>query len=158
MLGLSLIENTISLLTLDYHLYKINIIQENHMLDGLCCFIYSLKSMFDSPHFKENLTSFQQLLREGVFDVSFPGTAIEDCKTLKRLVLWHSSKSKWVEHYHQLKVRAGLMGIRFLFNENTGKKILNMHFNRVLCTCRNVKIVAKDLLFPVPTYRCRVTS
>ncbi|CAB4279428.1 unnamed protein product [Prunus armeniaca] len=64
---------------------------------------YSLKSMFDSPQFRENLTSFQQLLAEGVFDISFLGAKTEDCKTLKRLVLSNSSKSKWVERYHLLK-------------------------------------------------------
>ncbi|XP_021813569.1 GATA transcription factor 26 [Prunus avium] len=66
-------------------------------------FPYSLKSMFDSPQFRENLTSFQQLLAEGVFDISFLGAKTEDCKTLKRLVLSNSSKSKWVERYHLLK-------------------------------------------------------
>lgn len=119
----------------------------------LCCFVCSLKSMFDSPYFKENLTSFQQLLSEGVFDVSFLGTKIEDCKTLKRLVLYNSSKSKWVERYHQLKVRADFIVIRLI-----GKRISNMHFNFVLCTCRKIKVVAKDLFFPMPMRRCRVTS
>ena len=85
--------------------------------------------MFDSPYFKESLTSFQQLLREGVFDASFLGTMIEDCTTLKRLVLCNSSKSKWVERYHQLKVRADFIVIWFLFDENVGKKILNMHLH-----------------------------
>ncbi|XP_009371047.2 GATA transcription factor 26 isoform X2 [Pyrus x bretschneideri] len=66
-------------------------------------FPYSLKSMFDSPQFRENLTSFQQLLAEGVFDISFPGVKTEDCKTLKRLALSNSPKSKWVERYHLLK-------------------------------------------------------
>ncbi|KAB2622816.1 GATA transcription factor 26-like [Pyrus ussuriensis x Pyrus communis] len=66
-------------------------------------FPYSLESMFDSPQFIENLTSFQQLLAEGVFDISFPGAKTEDCKTLKRLALSNSSKSKWVERYHLLK-------------------------------------------------------
>ncbi|CAN6580563.1 unnamed protein product [Malus baccata var. baccata] len=66
-------------------------------------FPYSLKNMFDSPQFRENLTSFQQLLAEGVFDISFLGTKTEDCKTLKRLALSNSSKSKWVERYHLLK-------------------------------------------------------
>ncbi|KAL6279902.1 hypothetical protein ACE6H2_016783 [Prunus campanulata] len=66
-------------------------------------FPYSLKNMFDSPQFRENLTSFQQLLAEGVFDISFLGAKTEDCKTLKRLVLSNSSKSKWVERYHLLK-------------------------------------------------------
>ncbi|XP_022971837.1 GATA transcription factor 26-like [Cucurbita maxima] len=63
----------------------------------------TVKRMFDSPYFKENLMSFQQLLSEGVFDASFLGTKIEDCKTLRRLVLSNSSKSKWVELYQQLK-------------------------------------------------------
>ncbi|PON64623.1 GATA transcription factor [Parasponia andersonii] len=63
----------------------------------------SLKSLFDSPQFRENITSFQQLLAEGVFDISFSGAKPEDCKTLKRLALSNLSKSKWVEHYHLLK-------------------------------------------------------
>lgn len=68
-----------------------------------CC-ICSLRSMFDSLQFKENLSSFQQLLAEGVFDLSFPGVTTEDCKTLKRLALSNLTKSNWVEHYHSLKV------------------------------------------------------
>ncbi|XP_038687021.1 GATA transcription factor 26-like isoform X2 [Tripterygium wilfordii] len=63
----------------------------------------SLGNMFDSPQFKENMSSFQQLLAEGVFDISFSGAKTEDCKTLKRLALFNLTKSKWVEHYHQLK-------------------------------------------------------
>ncbi|XP_038680593.1 GATA transcription factor 26-like isoform X2 [Tripterygium wilfordii] len=63
----------------------------------------SLGNMFDSPQFKENLCSFQQLLEEGVFDISFSDAKTEDHKTLKRLVLFNLMKSKWVEHYHQLK-------------------------------------------------------
>ncbi|KAJ4955061.1 hypothetical protein NE237_011844 [Protea cynaroides] len=63
----------------------------------------SLKSMFDSPQFKENISSFQQLLAEGVFDLSFSGVNTEDCKTLKRLVLVNFTKSKWVEQYNLLK-------------------------------------------------------
>ncbi|KAF5734253.1 zinc finger family protein [Tripterygium wilfordii] len=62
-----------------------------------------LGNMFDSPQFKENLCSFQQLLEEGVFDISFSDAKTEDHKTLKRLVLFNLMKSKWVEHYHQLK-------------------------------------------------------
>ncbi|KAJ4712649.1 GATA transcription factor 26-like [Melia azedarach] len=65
----------------------------------------SLRSMFDSLQFKENLSSFQQLLAEGVFDLSFPGVTTEDCKTLKRLALSNLTKSNWVEHYHSLKKR-----------------------------------------------------
>ncbi|KAH7549683.1 hypothetical protein JRO89_XS13G0066000 [Xanthoceras sorbifolium] len=63
----------------------------------------SLKSMFDSLQFKENLSSFQQLLAEGVFDFSFSGVKSEDCKTLKRLALSNFTTSIWVEHYHFLK-------------------------------------------------------
>ncbi|KAK9275954.1 hypothetical protein L1049_023229 [Liquidambar formosana] len=62
-----------------------------------------LKSMFNSMQFMESLSSFQQLLVEGVFDVSFSGVKTEDCKTLKRLALVNLTKSKWVEHYNLLK-------------------------------------------------------
>ncbi|KAL9327487.1 hypothetical protein ACSQ67_002490 [Phaseolus vulgaris] len=63
----------------------------------------SLKVMFNSSQFKENLTYFQQLLAEGVFDISLLGAKPEDCKTLKRLAISNLSKSKWVEHYNFLK-------------------------------------------------------
>ncbi|CAK9173310.1 unnamed protein product [Ilex paraguariensis] len=63
----------------------------------------SLKSMFDSPQFKENISSFQKLLAEGVFDLSLLSTEAEDCKTLKRLALCNLTKSKWVEQYNLLK-------------------------------------------------------
>ncbi|KAJ6415664.1 hypothetical protein OIU84_004460 [Salix udensis] len=63
----------------------------------------SIESMFDSPQFKENINSYQQLLSEGIFDLSFSEAKTEDCKTLKRLTLLNLSKSKWVECFHQLK-------------------------------------------------------
>ncbi|KAA8522170.1 hypothetical protein F0562_012843 [Nyssa sinensis] len=63
----------------------------------------SLKSMFDSPQYTENITSYQKLLAEGVFDLSFPGVKAEDCRTLKRLALCDLTKSKWVEQYTLLK-------------------------------------------------------
>ncbi|OVA11301.1 zinc finger protein [Macleaya cordata] len=63
----------------------------------------SLKSMFSSAQFAENLSSFQQLLAEGVFDLSFSGMNTEECKTLKKLALVNLTKSKWVEHYNLLK-------------------------------------------------------
>ncbi|XP_050378089.1 GATA transcription factor 26 [Argentina anserina] len=66
-------------------------------------FPYSLKNMFDSPQFRENLSSFQQLLAEGVFDNSLPGAKSEDCRTLKKLALSNSSKCKWIERYHLIK-------------------------------------------------------
>ncbi|KAL5551352.1 hypothetical protein UlMin_001528 [Ulmus minor] len=63
----------------------------------------SLQNLFDGPQFRENLTSFQQLLAKGVFDISFSGAKPEDCKTVKRLAVTNSLKSKWVEHYNLLK-------------------------------------------------------
>ncbi|CAL5187692.1 unnamed protein product [Lathyrus oleraceus] len=63
----------------------------------------SLKVMFESSQFKENLTYFQQLLAEGVFDISLSGAKPEDCKTLIRYALSNLSKSKWAEHYHHIK-------------------------------------------------------
>ncbi|KAK7406320.1 hypothetical protein VNO78_07943 [Psophocarpus tetragonolobus] len=63
----------------------------------------SLKVMFNSSQFKENLAYFQQLLVEGVFDISLLGAKPEDCKTLKRLALSNLSKSKWLEQYNFLK-------------------------------------------------------
>ncbi|KAA8526010.1 hypothetical protein F0562_007890 [Nyssa sinensis] len=63
----------------------------------------SLRSMFDSPQYKENLTSYQKLLAEGVFDLSFSGVITEDYRTLKRLALCNSTKSKWVEQYNLIK-------------------------------------------------------
>ncbi|XP_027334498.1 GATA transcription factor 26-like isoform X2 [Abrus precatorius] len=63
----------------------------------------SLENMFNSFQFKENLTYFQQLLGEGVFDISLLGAKPEEWKMLKRLVLSNLLKSKWVEHYNFLK-------------------------------------------------------
>ncbi|XP_077235170.1 GATA transcription factor 26-like isoform X2 [Tasmannia lanceolata] len=63
----------------------------------------SLKSMFDSPQFLEASCSFQQLLLEGIFDLSFSGVKSEECLTLKRLALLNLTKSKWVEQYNRLK-------------------------------------------------------
>ncbi|XP_057478515.1 GATA transcription factor 26-like isoform X1 [Actinidia eriantha] len=63
----------------------------------------SLKSMFASPQFKENISSFQKLHAEGVFDLSLSGVKADDCRTLKRLTLGNLTKSKWVEQYNLLK-------------------------------------------------------
>lgn len=63
----------------------------------------SLKSMFASPQFEDNLSSFQKLLAEGVFDLSFSSVKAEECSTLNRLALCNLSKSKWVEQYNLLK-------------------------------------------------------
>ncbi|XP_055819712.1 GATA transcription factor 26-like isoform X2 [Solanum dulcamara] len=63
----------------------------------------SLRSVFESSQFEENLSSFQKLLAEGVFDNSLPGVKLEDCRTLKRLILCYLAKSKWVQQYNLLK-------------------------------------------------------
>ena len=81
-----------------------------------CC-LCSIKSMFDSPQFKENINCYQQLLSEGVFDLSLEAKS-EDCKTLKRLTLSNLSKSKWVERYHLLKVCIDLFKVGTLLHEN----------------------------------------
>ena len=65
------------------------------------CQIYSLKSMFDSPQFKENLSSFQKLLEEGVFDLSLKN---ENGRSLKKLALCNAMKSEWVEKYNMVQV------------------------------------------------------
>ncbi|XP_057476949.1 GATA transcription factor 26-like [Actinidia eriantha] len=63
----------------------------------------SLESMFASPQLEENLSSFQKLLAEGFFDLSFSGLKAEDCSTLNRLALCNLTKSKWVEKYNLFK-------------------------------------------------------
>ncbi|CAK9184978.1 unnamed protein product [Ilex paraguariensis] len=83
----------------------------------------SLKSMFDSPQFKENLSSFQKLLAEGVFDFSLSGKETEERKTLKRLALCNSTKSKWVEHYNLLK--------DVTCRSNTGESVVNGELNAI---------------------------
>ncbi|KAL9231169.1 hypothetical protein vseg_006426 [Gypsophila vaccaria] len=75
----------------------------------------SLESIFISTVFKENVSSFQQLLGDGVLDTSFPGVETEDCKVLARLALSNLSKCKWVEHYNLLKHKGA--------EESTGEKI-----------------------------------
>ncbi|WOL10492.1 GATA transcription factor 26-like isoform X2 [Canna indica] len=63
----------------------------------------SLKRMFVSPQFLETLSYFQQLLQEGVFDLSLPGVNVEECRTLKRLALLNSTNLKWLECYQKIK-------------------------------------------------------
>ncbi|KAG0451654.1 hypothetical protein HPP92_026107 [Vanilla planifolia] len=63
----------------------------------------SLASLFSSPQFMKNLSYFQQLLQDGIFDLSFFQTNVEECRTLKRLVLVNLTQSRWVEHYKELK-------------------------------------------------------
>ncbi|KAJ0968282.1 hypothetical protein J5N97_025199 [Dioscorea zingiberensis] len=65
--------------------------------------LLSLKSMFCSPQFLENLQIFQQLLLEGIFDPSFSGVETKDYTNLKKLVLSNTEKAQWVEQYKQIK-------------------------------------------------------
>lgn len=66
--------------------------------------MHSLKSMFDSPQFKENLSSFQKLVAEGVFDLSSPVMKNEGCRMLKELSLCSATKSDWVEKFNLFQV------------------------------------------------------
>ncbi|KVH88625.1 Zinc finger, GATA-type [Cynara cardunculus var. scolymus] len=59
--------------------------------------------LYNSPQFMENLSSFQKLLAEGVFDLSFPVVKNEGCRTLKKLALCNVTKSDWVEKYNLLQ-------------------------------------------------------
>ncbi|WOL05612.1 hypothetical protein Cni_G14341 [Canna indica] len=67
----------------------------------------SLRNMFKSSKFMETFSFFRQLLQEGIFDLSFSGATVEDCRTLKRFVLQDMEKSKWVEYYKKIKGRVG---------------------------------------------------
>ncbi|KAH0455982.1 hypothetical protein IEQ34_013889 [Dendrobium chrysotoxum] len=66
--------------------------------------ICSLRSLFSSPQFIENFSYFQQLIQDGIFDLSSSEMNVEECKSLKRLVLFNFTKSSWVQHYEELKV------------------------------------------------------
>ena len=102
-----------------YHpLSNVNWNTQNPRLMMMCCCLCSIESMFDSPQFKENINSYQQLLSEGVFDLSFLEAKTEDCKTLKRLTLSNLLKSKWVERYHLLKVWIDRFRVGTLLHEN----------------------------------------
>ncbi|KAG5523686.1 hypothetical protein RHGRI_030612 [Rhododendron griersonianum] len=70
----------------------------------------SLKNMFASPQFEDNLSSFQKLLAEGVFDLSFSSVKAEEYSTLNRLALCNLTKSKWVEQYNLLKGQSANRG------------------------------------------------
>ncbi|XP_042390384.1 GATA transcription factor 26-like isoform X3 [Zingiber officinale] len=54
----------------------------------------SLKSMFTCPQFLDTLSCLQQLLREGVYDLSLSGVSAEECRVSKSLVLLNRADSK----------------------------------------------------------------
>ncbi|OWM86393.1 hypothetical protein CDL15_Pgr021479 [Punica granatum] len=63
----------------------------------------SLRSLFGSSEFKENLSSFPQLLADGLSVGSYSGAKAEDCKTLKKLALFCLMKRKEVESHNSLE-------------------------------------------------------
>ncbi|KAG7547163.1 Zinc finger GATA-type [Arabidopsis suecica] len=66
----------------------------------------SLRMMFESAQFKDNFSLFQQLIADGVFDVSSSsGAKLEDIRTFKKLALTDFNKSRLVESYNLLKER-----------------------------------------------------
>ncbi|XP_054809477.1 GATA transcription factor 26-like isoform X2 [Prosopis cineraria] len=112
----------------------------------------SLKSMFNSSQFRKNLTYFQQLLGEGVFDTSSSGANSEDCQALERLALSDFSQSKWVEQYDLLKghknqddnpVALGCTGTASsnAANENRLRDISKQSFPELKSTVRSPKRV-----------------
>ncbi|KAL3039522.1 hypothetical protein AAZX31_01G191400 [Glycine max] len=98
----------------------------------------SLEVMFSSSQFKENLTYFQQLLAEGVFDISLLGAKSEDCKILKRLALSNLSKSKWVAHHNFLKKCKNKAGKSNTMG-STGTTSTNVLNNRASTDVANIK-------------------
>ncbi|KAE9606875.1 putative transcription factor C2C2-GATA family [Lupinus albus] len=95
----------------------------------------SLKLMFNSSQFRENLTYFQQLLVEGVFDISLSETKPEDGKTLKSLALSNLPKSKWAEHYNFHK-RCKTKTVKSVTLESNGTVSSNVANNKRLCDNR----------------------
>lgn len=87
----------------------------------------SLEYLFDSPIFEENLSSFQKLLSEGVFDRSFLGVKAEDYKTLRRLALSSSMKCKWVECLQQLQDSKNTSGESTVgrYHANLARNLIN---------------------------------
>lgn len=63
--------------------------------------------MFESGQFKENFSLFQQLIADGVFEMpSSSGAKLEDMRTFKKLALSDFNKSRLVESFNLLMVRA----------------------------------------------------
>ncbi|CAN8324986.1 unnamed protein product [Cochlearia groenlandica] len=66
----------------------------------------SLGTMFESAQFKENFSLLQQLIADGVFEISSTSEAkLQDIKTLKKLALSDFDRSRLVESYNVLKER-----------------------------------------------------
>ncbi|KAG0453006.1 hypothetical protein HPP92_025368 [Vanilla planifolia] len=90
----------------------------------------SLRCLFTSPQFEENLSYFQQLLRCGLFDLSFWTMNIEEVRTLKRLVVLGSTNCRWVEHHKHLK-RMQVAGERKVENWTSLTPIKNHHEEQI---------------------------
>ncbi|EOA18557.1 hypothetical protein CARUB_v10007115mg [Capsella rubella] len=66
----------------------------------------SLRMMFESAQFKDNFSLLQQLIADGVFDMSSSsGAKLEDSRAFKKLALTDLNKSRLVESYYLLKER-----------------------------------------------------
>uniref|UniRef100_A0A1D1Y7R6 GATA transcription factor 26 n=1 Tax=Anthurium amnicola TaxID=1678845 RepID=A0A1D1Y7R6_9ARAE len=116
----------------------------------------SLRSMFCSPQFIENLSYFRELLLEGIFDLSFSCVDVDECKTLQKLVLVNFMKSKWVEHYTRLKEkkRSHIIGRKGVWS---GPNFLGssniMPFKR-LCDLQNRNFPEKNTMIRSPKNSC----
>ncbi|CAA7045605.1 unnamed protein product [Microthlaspi erraticum] len=109
----------------------------------------SLRSMFESCQFKENLSLFQQLVADGVLSSSSSssssGSKLEDYKTLAKLALTDPNKSHLLESYHMLKEQR--KGIEDSVTTTSRVSIpcesLNQNFSETRAVMRSPKEVMK---------------
>ncbi|KAI0520150.1 hypothetical protein KFK09_007621 [Dendrobium nobile] len=131
----------------------------------------SLKSLFSSPLFMENLSYFQQLLQDGVFDLSFSHLSFGECRALK-LALLNSLKSRWVDHYGKVKdvkrhqspvANGGENSANFLLHYNLApskrtRQIQNGHMKDSKRVMRSPKIVYRSSNTKSPSTKSSVLN
>ncbi|KAL0923295.1 hypothetical protein M5K25_007346 [Dendrobium thyrsiflorum] len=131
----------------------------------------SLKSLFSSPLFMENLYYFQQLLQDGVFDLSFCHMSVGECRALK-LALLNSLKSRWVDHYGKVKdvkrqqspvANGGENSANFLLHYNLApskrtRQIQNGHMQDSKRIMRSPKIVYRSSNTKSPSTKSSVLN
>lgn len=115
----------------------------------------SLRSLFSSPLFMENLSYFQQLLQDGIFDLYFSQMTAEECGILK-FVLLKSTKSRWVDHSRKLKdidhkQGAGAKGGENITNFQRTRDIQNEQMQDSKRIMRSPKIVFRSNSTKCPT-------
>uniref|UniRef100_A0A1J3CMN9 GATA transcription factor 27 n=1 Tax=Noccaea caerulescens TaxID=107243 RepID=A0A1J3CMN9_NOCCA len=106
----------------------------------------SLRSMFESCQFKENLSLFQQLVADGVLSSSSSsGSKLENCKTLAKLALSDPNKSHLLESYHMLKEqRKGTEdSVTTISRVSRPCESLNQNFSETRAVMRSPKEVMK---------------